>query len=289
MLKRSKFEKTFRDVRHAKCQITWIRSKMAAHVAAKVKHMAAHAHTNLATATTITNNLQHDHHTCRHMAAWNGPKRHAFGAGLCIKRQQWALFHNANANLCLHCKVTRGWPAKMSHIHQTHTLCRHMAAPTHHCRHNNVQKIKRRKCSISLGHTMVLCRHMAAPQGMCMLIHNCASSPPVPPNGPLCLHFDVKPLAGVTFTFRAFHAKSPRCPLRNSAMQLTSRGSHGRLLVAGAPKPPVLKKKAICIIAWENPSQKPSQKLLQIDNDHFDTQTEPQTCMCGTHAKNRPK
>ena len=73
MLKRSKFEKTFRDVRHAKCQITWIRSKMAAHVAAKVKHMAAHAHTNLATATTITNNLQHDHHTCRHMAAWNGP------------------------------------------------------------------------------------------------------------------------------------------------------------------------------------------------------------------------
>ena len=82
MLKRSKFEKTFRDVRHAKCQITWIRSKMAAHVAAKVKHMAAHAHTNLATATTITNNLQHDHHTCRHMAAWNGPKRHAFGADL---------------------------------------------------------------------------------------------------------------------------------------------------------------------------------------------------------------
>ena len=145
MLKRSKFEKTFRDVRHAKCQITWIRSKMAAHVAAKVKHMAAHAHTNLATATTITNNLQHDHHTCRHMAAWNGPKRHAFGAGLCIKRQQWALFHNANANLCLHCKVTRGWPAKMSHIHQTHTLCRHMAAPTSHCYHERHEKHSKNK------------------------------------------------------------------------------------------------------------------------------------------------
>ena len=156
--------------------------------------MAASAHTNLATATTITNNLQHDHHTCRHMAAWNGHKRHAFGADLCIKRQQMTLIHNANVNLCPHCKMPRGWPANMRHIHQTHTLCRHMAAPTHHCRHNNVQKIKRRKCSISLGHTMVLCRHMAAPQGMCMLIYKSSSSPPAPPNGPLCLR--LSPFSG---------------------------------------------------------------------------------------------
>ena len=42
----------------------------------------------------------------------------------------------------------------------------------------NIPKIKRRKCSSLLGHTMVLCRHMAAPQGMCMLISQILVLPP---------------------------------------------------------------------------------------------------------------
>ena len=113
--------------------------------------MAASACANLATAASITNNLHHDQFTCRHMAAQNGHKRHAFGADLCSQRQQMTLFHNANANLCLHCKVTRGWPAKMSHIHQTHTLCRHMAAPTLHCRHEKNSKNKTQKMQQFIG------------------------------------------------------------------------------------------------------------------------------------------